>query len=172
MVYVSQTLPNLDILEDIQIIVVDNDCDNRHLHTIVLETYGARVTSLESIADSIAVLEYLIPDILICELRFFNEDILSLIHRVKSISLSYKRIIPILVISAYCSAGFSQNLLTMIEDYLLKPIDIDQLVDQVWSLVHLSKSTRQVNIQDWMAKHRAWTKQRTIDTMQAIVMPI
>lgn len=172
MVYASQTLPNLDILEDIKVIVVDNDCDNRYLHTILLETYGAQVTSLESIADSMIVLEYLIPDILICELRFFDEDVLSLIHRVKSLSLGCKRTIPILVVSAYCSAGFAQHLLTMVEDYLLKPIDIDQLVDQVWSLVHLSESTRKVNLQDCMTKHRAWTKQRTIDTIQAIVMPI
>lgn len=172
MVHVGQILPSPGMLKDIQILVVDNDSDNRYLHKILFETYGAQVTSLESIADSMAVLEYLIPDILICELRFFDEDILSLIHRVKALSLGCKRTIPILVVSAYCSADFAQKLLVLVEDYLLKPIDINQLVDRVWNLVHLSKSTRQVNVQDWMVRQRSWTKQRTIATTQAVVMLI
>jgi CheY-like chemotaxis protein len=172
MAYAGHTLPNPGILKDIQILVVDNDPDNRYLHKILFETYGAQVTSLESIADSMTVLEYLVPDILICELRFLNEDVSLLIQKIKALALGCDRTIPILAVSAYCSAGFAQDLLAMVEDYLLKPIDIDHLVDEVWNLVHLSKSIRKVDIQDWMIRHRTWTKQRTIATTQAIVTPI
>jgi CheY-like chemotaxis protein len=155
MTYESQSLPHPGILKDIQILIVDNDADSRYLCKTLFEIYGAQVTTLESIANSIALLDHLIPDIVICEIRFFNEDVLSLIQKIKTVSLGRERVIPILVVSAYCVAGFAQNLLTMVEDYLLKPIDIDHLVDEVWNLVHLAKETQKVNIQDWAVKHGA-----------------
>lgn len=164
MFYESQIFPNSGILKDIHILVVDNDADNRYLHKTLFEAYGAQVTSLGLIADAMTLLEYLIPDILICEIRFFNEDILSLIQKIKTVALGQDREIPILVVSAYCSADFAQNLLAMVENYLLKPIDIDHLVDEVWNLVYLAKSTQKVNIKDWVEEHRVWTKHHTIAT--------
>ena len=158
MFFENQTLPSPGILKDVQILVVDNDADSRYLHKICLETYGAQVTTLESIADAMAHLEYLVPDILICEIRFVNEDVSPLIQRIKTLAKSRDRRIPTLVISASCEASFASNLLATVEDYLLKPIDIDHLVDEVWNLVHLAKTTKKVNIQDWVMKHRGLTK--------------
>jgi len=158
MFHESQTLPNPGILNDIQILVVDSDADNQYFHKTLLEIYGAQVTTLESIADALVSLDYLIPDILICDIRFFGEDILSLIQRIKTVASDREREIPILVVSAYCSADFARNLLTMIEDSLLKPIDINHLVNKVWNLVHLAKSTQKVNSPAWVEGHRVYTK--------------
>jgi response regulator RpfG family c-di-GMP phosphodiesterase len=152
----SQTLPNPGILKDVHILIVDSDFDSRYLYKILFETYGAQVTDIESIADAMTLLDYLVPDILICEIKFFNEDVLPLIQRIKAVALGQDCVIPTLVVSAYCAASFAQNLLAMVEDYLLKPIDIDHFVDEVWNLVHLAKSTKKVNIQDWVVKHRVW----------------
>jgi CheY-like chemotaxis protein len=154
----GQTLPNPGIFKDVQILVVDNDADSRYLHKVLLEIYGAQVMTIESIADAMALLEYLVPDILICEIRFFGEDVLSLIQRIKTVALGRDRAIPILVVSASCEASFAQNLLIMVESYLLKPIDLDHLIDEVWNLVYLAKAAQTVNIQDWLVKHRAWKK--------------
>lgn len=142
MFYESQFLPSADILKDIQILVVDNDADSQYLYKILLEIHGAQVTTVKSIADAITFLDCLVPDLLICEIRFFDEDVLALIQRVKAVSLGESQEIPILVVSAYCSASFAQSLLAMVEDYLLKPIDIDHLAGEVWNLVHLGKSAQ------------------------------
>jgi hypothetical protein len=42
------------------------------------------------------------------------------------------------------------------ESHLLKPVDIDSLVDEVWDLVYLSKAFCHTNIQDWVANHKIW----------------
>jgi CheY-like chemotaxis protein len=158
MSYKSQALPNPGILKDVQILVVDNDADSRYLHKIVFEAHGAQVTTIESIADSMALLEYLIPDILICEIRFFNEDVLTLIERIKTVALDQGKVIPILIVSASCNASFAQNLLAMVEDYLLKPTDINRLVDEVWNLVRLAKATLKPQIFKRLVKHKAGMK--------------
>ncbi|WP_035984341.1 response regulator [Leptolyngbya sp. KIOST-1] len=161
----SQIAFNPGILKDVRILIVDNDADSRYLYKVLFEIYGALVTETESIASAMTFLEWLTPDIVICEVRFFEEDVLLLIQKIKILALGRDRTIPVLIVSAYCAAKFAQSLLTMVEDYLPKPIDIDHLVDEVWNLVHLSKSTRKVNIQDWVEKRKVWTKQRAIATM-------
>lgn len=157
----SQILPNPGILKDIRILVVDNNADSRYLHQVLFEKCGAQVTSLGSIAAAILCLESFTPDILVCEIRFFNEDILSLVQKIKTVALGQEQKIPILVVSAYCLASFAPELLTMVEDYMLKPIDIDYLVAEVWNLVHSAKPAQKVKIQDSIEKDRARTKRHT-----------
>jgi CheY-like chemotaxis protein len=153
-----QALSKAGMLKDVQMLVVDNDADSRYLHKTLFEIYGAQVTSMESIADTMALLEDFTPDILICEIRFFNEDALSLIQRIEALELDQNQAIPILVVSAYCSANFAPSLLAMAAYHMLKPINIDHLVDKVWNLVCLTKSTKEFNLPDWLANHRVWEK--------------
>ncbi|TVP69107.1 MAG: response regulator [Leptolyngbya sp. LCM1.Bin17] len=152
------------MLKDFQILVVDNNIDSRYLHKTLFETCGAQVTTIESIADAMTLLECFSPDILICEVRFFNEDALSLIQKIRAVEQDRENSIPILVVSAYCAAKSVQNLLAMVEGYLLKPTDIDHLVREVWNLVDQAKSTRTVNIKDWAVNHRTRTKPHAIAT--------
>jgi CheY-like chemotaxis protein len=155
---ISQSLPNPGILKDVQILVVDNDADTRYLCSILFESYGAKVTTFELVTDALALLDCFAPDILICETRFLNEDVWPLIQRVKAMALDLRRVIPILVASAYRPGKSEQALTQKVEVHLLKPIDIDRLVDEVWNLIHLAKSTSQPNIQDWVINHRRWSK--------------
>lgn len=151
-----QPLPNPNILKDVQILVVDNDADSRYLCTVLFESYGATVKTTEFIDDAIALLERFTPDILVCEIRFVDEDVWPLIRRIRAISLSRNQIIPILIASAYCLASFAQDLIANAEAHLLKPFDVESLVNEVWNLVHLSKTSLQPHIQDWVVSHRAW----------------
>ncbi|WP_196358101.1 response regulator [Nodosilinea nodulosa] len=138
--------------------MVDNDFDSRYLCETLFESHGAKVLTAEFIADALTLLDHFLPDILICEIRFLDEDIRLLIRRARAIALGQNRIIPILVASAYCSASFAQDLIEDMESHLSKPIDIDALVDEVWNLVHLSQALCQTNIQGWVANHRLWKK--------------
>lgn len=154
----SQVLSNPDLLKDVQILVVDNDADSRYLYEVLFETCGAQVTAGESIADAITLLEEFVPDILICEVSFFDENTLPLLQRIENVALDRKQTIPILVISSYCLAKFAQKFFPVVEDYLLKPIDVGKLVDEVWNLVDLAKSTEKAKIRDWVVRHRDGAK--------------
>ncbi|HEY9622449.1 MAG TPA: response regulator [Crinalium sp.] len=125
---------NPGLLKDVQIFVVDNDCDSSDLYAFLLESYGAKVTTLGSIISTLDMLNEFVPDLLICEMRFWGENVLPLIQRMKYIVLSRGRMIPILGISTCSATSLVQQIQVKIEAYLLKPIDLEALVDQVWTL--------------------------------------
>jgi CheY-like chemotaxis protein len=126
--------------QDINIFVVDNDLDSRHLWTFLLEEYQANVMAFESIKDALASLENFVPDLLICEIRFLGESVIPLIERIKEFSVVHEKTIPILITSTYSSANFIHffyPIAVEITAYLLKPINVDEFVDTVLKLVFL-----------------------------------
>lgn len=127
-----ERLRYLKILKDISILVVDNHCDSRTLYSYVLESYGAKVTALGSIQGALEALNGFTPAILICEMRFLNESIDPLIQQIRSLALEHGMTIPVLGISTCTVMHCAREL--NIESYLLKPIDIDCLVMEVWEL--------------------------------------
>jgi CheY-like chemotaxis protein len=129
--------PDLEILKDVQILVVDNHRDSRDLDAFLLESYGANVATIGSIQGALDLLDGLTPDILICEMRFYGESVDSLIERVRHLALIAERAIPILITSTYPATSFAQYLTAKVEAYLVKPIDLDDLVAEVRNLVRL-----------------------------------
>lgn len=152
MLITNELFLNSRMLKDIQILVVDNDRDSREMYTFLLEDQGATVTALGSIRDALDLLDGSIPNLLICEIRFLGESVLPLIQRVRCLAFSSGRPIPILVTSTCSPISLAQQLAVKIEAYLLKPIDIDDFINQVWDLVLLSKTVYPSSIQDWGIK--------------------
>jgi CheY-like chemotaxis protein len=150
MLSAKKFLSNPRLLKDVQILVVDSDRDNRDLATFLLEDQGATVTAFGSIKDALEFLDGYIPNLLICENRFLGESVLPLIQRVRSLAFSSGRRIPILVTSTCSATSLAQQLAVKIEAYLLKPIDIDDFINQVWDLIVLSKTIYPSGIQDWV----------------------
>lgn len=140
---------NPRMLEEVQILLVDNDRDTRDLYTFLLEEQGAKVKAAKSIQDALDVLDGYIPNLLICEIRFPGETISPLIQRVRSLTFSSGKLIPILVTSTCHPISLVQQLTVKVEAYLLKPIDIDDFVDQAWNLARLSNTVYPPSIQDW-----------------------
>nr|RNJ66167.1 MAG: response regulator [Leptolyngbya sp. IPPAS B-1204] len=134
MLLTNEFLLNPRILEDVQILVVENDCDSRELYAILLENQGATVTTSGSIQDALSFLDWGVPDLLICEIRFLGESVYPLLQRIKSLRIT-GRTIPILVTSTCSPISLTQQLMVKVEAYLLKPIDIDDFVHQVWDLL-------------------------------------
>jgi response regulator RpfG family c-di-GMP phosphodiesterase len=146
----SQSMQDLPLLKcrsikGVNILVADNDADSRYLWTLLLEEYGAKVMAFESIKDALASLENFMPDLLICEIRFLGESVTPLIDRVKHISITHERIIPILITSTCSPANFFHffhDIAVVAKAYLLKPIDIDDFVDTALNLVNLRNESR------------------------------
>ena len=151
----TNLLMDFKALKDIRVLVVDNDGDSRYLWTVLLESYNAQVKAIGTVKDALSLLDWFIPDILICEIRFLGESVYPLIYQIKYIALSNGKSIPILVASASPLTIFAQHLIVQFEDYLLKPIDIETFVEAVWSLTRLPQlplNTKSLKLLDQQIK--------------------
>ena len=137
-----------EILKDVSVLVVDNDRDSRALYSFVLESYGAKVAALGSVQAALDALDRFIPTVLICEMRFPNESIAPLIQQVRALALDHGRVTPVLGISTCTVMNCAREL--EVESYLLKPIDIDYLVVEVWKLIHLQQIRCSPHIEAWL----------------------
>lgn len=143
---------NFGILKDVQILVVDNDYDNRYLYSILLEELGAKVTSASSIEQALSLLDWLVPDIMVSEINFKGERVDPLMQRLKYLAIANGKPIPILVTSTCPTKSLDQYVQVGVEAYLLKPIYPDDLVFNIWSLLLLVKISHPPTIQDRSAK--------------------
>jgi CheY-like chemotaxis protein len=146
---ISNLFPQAEILRDMQILVVDNDQDTRDLYAYLLESYGAKVTTLGSVKAAWDFLDWCIPALLICEMRFLGESVYPLVQHVRELALSRGKRIPILATSTYSLANLTQEFQVTVEAYFLKPVDMDDLVDQAWRLTLQSSSIYLPTLQDW-----------------------
>lgn len=64
----STKLLNPEILKNVQVLIVDNDLDTRDFYAFLLEGCGARVTATSSVKGGLALLDGLMPEVLICEI--------------------------------------------------------------------------------------------------------
>lgn len=130
---------NSEVLKDVQILIVDNDRDNRDFYAFLLESYGARVITTDSVKSGLASLNKLMPRILICEIRFLGESVYPLIRRARYLALKSGSTIPILITSTYSIADFTQRWRLKPEGYLLKPVNMEDFTDEVWKLTQASR---------------------------------
>lgn len=163
MLITNELLLNSEILKGLQILVVDNDRDTRDLYAFLLESYGATVTVTDSIKDTLEILNSYIPNFLICEMRFLGESVSLLIQKIRCLALRSCKIIPIIGTSTCSPASLVQQSQEKVEVYLLKPIDIDYLIYQVWNLTLLSRFASLSSIPDPVAV-------QNVDT-QCIALP-
>lgn len=140
------------ILNDVQILVVDNDRDSRTLYAALFESYGVAVTATESVKEALDLLNRFMPDILICETRFLGESVYPLIQQIRYIAQNSYKVIPIFAISTFPTISLAEHLKVGVEAYQIKPIDLNQFVNEVCSLLLLSKITQPLSVHDWLSK--------------------
>lgn len=145
---IIDSLFNSTILKGVQILSVDNDLDSRSLYTIIFESCGGKVITAGSIQEALKLLDWLVPDILICEIRFRGESVDPLIQQIRKIALDQGKEIPILINSTCSPITLAADLKFKIEAYQMKPIDLDHLVQEVWDLVFLAKTVHLLSIME------------------------
>jgi CheY-like chemotaxis protein len=117
------------------ILVVDNDYGSRELYAALFESYGAKVVTVGSVQGALEILNSLMFDILICEIRFAGESVYPLLQKVRFIAQNSNKLTPILVTSTCPPTELSQHLSVKVEAYLLKPVSLDCLLHEVWNQV-------------------------------------
>ncbi len=129
-------------LEGLKILLVEDEPSTREVLTVMLQSFGAEVKSVDSAVEAINEIEIFCPDILISDIAMPNEDGYSLIRKIRSLNSAFAQI-PALALTAYAdqkdirysiSAGF--------HSHLSKPVKRDELATAVLNLKrqHIDKN--------------------------------
>jgi response regulator RpfG family c-di-GMP phosphodiesterase len=130
----------VQILRGVQVLVIDNDKDSGEVYEIMLNRVNAIVTLSNSVKNALEILDWLIPNIIVCETRFLGESIYRLIEKLQFIEVGSGNHIPIIVTST-CNNGSREQIPGIeFENYLLKPFDPEQLVLTIANLMQIRKN--------------------------------
>ncbi len=107
-----------------RILVVDDEASHRKMIEAVLSAEGYEVAQAEDGREAISAIEYRFYDLIIMDVRMPNVDGIEALQKIKHISPD----IPIIIMTAYASVGTAvEALKSGAYDYLIKPLDIDEL---------------------------------------------
>ena len=128
----------LQRLDDVRILVVDDDRDNREFLSWALNNQGAEVRECAGVRDALALLDQWTPDVLVSDIGMPEEDGYTLIKEVRARNADRAGLIPALALTGYAKetdaarafdAGFQMH--------LTKPVDMAILITAVVRLVRL-----------------------------------
>ncbi|RVP05378.1 response regulator, partial [Sinorhizobium meliloti] len=117
----------LDGSLDLIVMIVENDADELHAMTQVLESWGASVLAADSTADAAALMQEIgtAPDILLVDYQLDDEDNgIETIHTLRALAGAE---IPAIIISANRQRQFLQLCNEMSFAVLTKPVQLVRL---------------------------------------------
>lgn len=132
-----------------RILVVDDSPDNVFLIQSVLEEEGHKVEVADNGRDALAQVESDPPDLILLDVMMPGMDGFEVTRRIReNEKLPF---IPILLITAYDQPSVAQGLDVGAEDFIRKPVEFDELLARVRSLLRLKHS---VDERDQIARQR------------------
>lgn len=128
------------ILKGVQVLVVDNDNNSGEMYNVLLNHFNAIVTLSRSVKEALEILDWLIPNIIICETRFLGESVYRLIEKLDAMEARSGNHIPIIVTSTCDTSCHEQIPGVEVEGYLLKPFNPEQLVLMISNLMQVHRN--------------------------------
>lgn len=131
------------------ILVVDDSPDNVFLIQTILEEEGYAIATAEDGASALAQIEQSPPDLVLLDVMMPGMDGFEVTKRIRqNKKLSF---IPILLITAHDKPSVAQGLDMGADDFIRKPVEVDELLARVRSLLRLKHS---VDERDQIARQR------------------
>ena len=127
-VFESRSVSLLAAISELDILVVEDDEDARGLLVTVLTRAGARVREAASSEAALALIEKVVPDVLVSDIGLPDLDGYELIREVRSRGYSAKRL-PAIALTAYARAEDRKFALDAgFQAYVAKPVELDNLI--------------------------------------------
>lgn len=132
-----------------KILVVDDSPDNVFLIKTILEEEGYTVSTAENGASALTQIEEDACDLVLLDLMMPGMDGYEVTRRIRgNTQLEY---IPILLITAHNAPNVAQGLDLGADDFIRKPVTVDELLARVRSLMRLKHS---IDERDEIARQR------------------
>lgn len=130
-------LPQVFDLTNVRVLAIDDEPDARELLTNVLTMYGATVLTVTSATEVLTALESFQPDILISDIGMPDVDGYTLIEQIRALPPEQGGQIPAIALTAYArQENYQQAIASGFQQQVTKPMEPDQLLQAVTSLVH------------------------------------
>ncbi|MHC5728510.1 MAG: response regulator [Nostoc sp.] len=125
-------IPNTSTLDGLRVVVVDDDLDSCAWMTCLLEFYGIEVHSTFTVHQALATFVELRPDLVLSDIAMPGEDGYSLLRQIRQIEDRLDKSTPVIAVTALeeLEAGFPESEVRF-DQWLLKPVDIDELVGAI-----------------------------------------
>jgi CheY-like chemotaxis protein len=129
--------PNTLPLNGINILVVDDDADNREFFSFVLEESGATVTTVSSGSEALQLLRQYQPNIILSDIGIPEMDGYALIREIRNWEKEQNiQQIPAIALTAYAGEINQQQALAAgFQLHIAKPVDSEQLLEAVCQLL-------------------------------------
>ncbi len=132
-----------------RILVVDDSPDNVFLIQAILEEEGYKIITAADGRTALAKVEESPPDLVLLDVMMPGMDGFEVTKRLRdNTSLPF---IPILLITAYDHLSVAKGLDTGADDFIRKPVEVDELLARVRSLLRLKHS---IDERDQIARQR------------------
>ena len=131
------------------ILVVDDSPDNVFLIQTILEEEGYAISTAEDGPSALAQIEHSPPHLVLLDVMMPGMDGFEVTRRIrKNTKLPF---MPILLITAHDSPSVAQGLDIGADDFIRKPVEVEELLARVRSLLRLKHS---VDERDQIARQR------------------
>ncbi|HEY9300261.1 MAG TPA: hybrid sensor histidine kinase/response regulator [Phormidium sp.] len=131
-----------------RILVVDDSPDNVFLIQAILEEEGYQVGTASDGFSALDLIEESPPDLLLLDVMMPGMDGFEVTQRVRQKNLPF---MPILLITAYDHLSVAKGLDNGADDFIHKPVEVDELLARVRSLLRLKHS---IDERDAIARQR------------------
>ncbi|MBD2293289.1 hybrid sensor histidine kinase/response regulator [Anabaena sphaerica FACHB-251] len=133
-----------------KILVVDDSPDNIFLVKTILEAEGYTISSANNGVSALSKLEASTYDLVLLDLMMPEMDGYEVTTRIRN-EMNLQQYIPILIITAHDTANVAQGLDLGADDFIRKPVSVDELLARVRSLLRLKHS---IDERDEIARQR------------------
>jgi len=132
-----------------RVLIVDDSPDNIFLIQSILQEEGYAIETAENGEEALSKIDEFLPDLILLDVMMPVMDGYEVTRRVRNnVDLPF---IPILLITAYDQLSVARGLDTGADDFIRKPVEYDELMARVRSLLRLKHS---VDERDEIASQR------------------
>lgn len=132
---ITSSTPDPSLQGSYRVLVIDDSPDNLFLVQTLLEDDGYEVILAESGEAALALLEQVLPDIILLDMMMPGMDGYEVTRRIRqNPKLAF---IPILLVTAHRKVNIVEGLHAGADDFIRKPIDLDDLLVRVRTMLQL-----------------------------------
>ncbi|HEY9300506.1 MAG TPA: response regulator, partial [Phormidium sp.] len=145
--YLKSSSLRLNPLQDVRILLIDDEPDARELIAFILEDAGAIATVAASALEALKIFPQLKPDLVVSDIGMPEMDGYMLIEQIRAMPPQQGGQVPAIALTAYAGEINEQQAIAAgFQRHLAKPVEPDQLVEAVITLVQEEKQKKLLSL--------------------------